>query len=180
MNSSDASISFQAAQSLLQLTQILSSKPNSGGIRAVAGVASSWGPLAVAALLQLWDRQLSFAGHAQLMVVLTEHLPCLQVFDILQRLHLGSLTINRCKLTCSFLQQPHPCSKCHMPHQVWLCNVAGSFDCKRCSVSQNLVYLMVCHCVFGACQEHVQGLQKTMSPPEHDISPCRFLHNWPW
>ncbi|KAL0052511.1 hypothetical protein WJX82_003263 [Trebouxia sp. C0006] len=27
----------------------------------------------------LWDRQLSFAGHAQLMVVLTEHLPCLQV-----------------------------------------------------------------------------------------------------
>lgn len=79
VNSSDASISFQAAQSLLQLTQILSSKPNSGGIRAVAGVASSWGPLAVAALLQLWDRQLSFAGHAQLMVVLTEHLPCLQV-----------------------------------------------------------------------------------------------------
>ncbi len=90
VNSSDASISFQAAQSLLQLTQILSSKPNSGGIRAVAGVASSWGPLAVAALLQLWDRQLSFAGHAQLMVVLTEHLPCLQVSHIRQRLCLGS------------------------------------------------------------------------------------------
>ena len=66
--------------SLMQLTRILSSKPNSGGVRAVAGVASSWGPLAVAALLQLWDRQLSVAGHAQLMVVITDHLDCLQVF----------------------------------------------------------------------------------------------------
>ena len=35
--------------------------------------------MAVAALLQLWDRQLSFAGHAQLMAVMTEHLDCLQV-----------------------------------------------------------------------------------------------------
>lgn len=42
-------------------------------------MASSWGPLAVAALMQLWDRQLSFAGHAQLMFVMTEHLNCLQV-----------------------------------------------------------------------------------------------------
>lgn len=63
----------------MQLTRILSSKPNSGGVRAVAGVASSWGSLAVAALLQLWDRQLSVAGHAQLMVVITDHLDCLQV-----------------------------------------------------------------------------------------------------
>lgn len=79
VNSSDPSISFQAAMSLMQLTRILSSKPNSGGVRAVAGVASSWGSLAVAALLQLWDRQLSVAGHAQLMVVITDHLDCLQV-----------------------------------------------------------------------------------------------------
>ena len=83
VNSSDASISFQAAQSLLQLTRVLSCKPNSGGLRAVAGVASSWGPMAVAALLQLWDRQLSFAGHAQLMAVMTEHLDCLQVLNYL-------------------------------------------------------------------------------------------------
>lgn len=79
LNSNDPSLSFQAAQSLMQLTRILSSQPNSGGVRAVAGVASSWGPLAVAALLQLWDRQLSVAGHAQLMEVLTQHLDCLQV-----------------------------------------------------------------------------------------------------
>ena len=79
LNSSDPSISFQAARSLLQLTRILSSQPNSAGVRAVAGVASSWGPLAVAALLQLWDRQLSIAGHAQLMMVITDHLDCLQV-----------------------------------------------------------------------------------------------------
>ena len=77
--SSDPSISFQAAQSLMQLTRILSSQPNSPGVRAVAGVASSWGPLAVAALLQLWDRQLSVAGHAQLIMVITNHLDCLQV-----------------------------------------------------------------------------------------------------
>lgn len=46
----------------------------------MAGVASSWGALAVAALLQLWDRQLSFAGHAQLMAVMTDYLDCLQVY----------------------------------------------------------------------------------------------------
>lgn len=63
----------------MQLTRVLSSQPNSTGVRAVAGVASSWGPLAVAALLQLWDRQLSVAGHAQLIMVITDHLDCLQV-----------------------------------------------------------------------------------------------------
>ena len=79
LDSSDPSVSFQAAQGLLQLTRTLSSSANSGGVRAVAGVASSWGALAVAALLQLWDRQLSFAGHAQLMAVITDYLDCLQV-----------------------------------------------------------------------------------------------------
>ena len=79
LNSSDPSVSFQASQHLLQLTRVLSSQPNSSGVRAVAGVASSWGPLAVAALLQLWDRQLSVAGHASLIMVITDHLDCLQV-----------------------------------------------------------------------------------------------------
>lgn len=83
MNSSDPSISFQAAHSLMQLTRVLSSQPNSAGVRAVAGVASSWGTLAVAALLQLWDRQLSVAGHAQLIMVITDHLDCLQVLTTL-------------------------------------------------------------------------------------------------
>ena len=36
--------------------------------------------------MQLWDRQLSFAGHAQLMFVMTEHLNCLQVPIVLQLL----------------------------------------------------------------------------------------------
>ena len=79
LDSSDPSVSFQAAEGLLQLTRTLSSGTNTGGIRAVAGVASSWGALAVAAMLQLWDRQLSFAGRPQLMAVITEHLDCLQV-----------------------------------------------------------------------------------------------------
>lgn len=79
LDSSDPSVSFQAAEGLLLLTRTLSSGGNTGGLRAVAGVASSWGALAVAAMLQLWDRQLSFAGRPQLMAVITEHLDCLQV-----------------------------------------------------------------------------------------------------
>jgi len=148
VNSSDASISFQAAQSLLQLTQILSSKPNSGGIRAVAGVASSWGPLAVAALLQLWDRQLSFAGHAQLMVVLTEHLPCLQVSHTLQRLLFASwmsTPANWHALLCS--------SQILAPNVIDLTKSGFAvllvcFGCECCSVSQTPAHLTICHCCF--------------------------------
>lgn len=92
LNSSDPSVSFQASQSLLQLTRVLSSQPNSSGVRAVAGVASSWGPLAVAALLQLWDRQLSVAGHASLIMVITDHLDCLQVLTELPAEYVNCLS----------------------------------------------------------------------------------------
>ena len=113
LSSNDPSISFQAAQSLMQLTRILSSQPNSGGVRAVAGVASSWGPLAVAALLQLWDRQLSVAGHAQLMEVLTHHLDCFQVLSALPGAHTNMRTVVfACSMVCTFvwaLLQTCPC-----------------------------------------------------------------------
>lgn len=70
---------FEAAQALLQLARLQSAAPNSGCYNAVSGAAASWAAVAVAALLQLWDRQLSTAGHAQIMDVLCQHLDCLQV-----------------------------------------------------------------------------------------------------
>ena len=70
---------FEAAQALLQLARLQSAAPNSGCYNAVSGAAAAWAAVAVAALLQLWDRQLSTAGHAQIMDVLCQHLDCLQV-----------------------------------------------------------------------------------------------------
>ena len=70
---------FEAAQALLQLARLQSAAPNSGCYNAVSGAAAAWAAVAVAALLQLWDRQLSTAGHAQIMAVLCQHLDCLQV-----------------------------------------------------------------------------------------------------
>lgn len=151
INSSDPSISFQAAHSLLQLTHILSSKPNSGGLRAVAGVASSWGPVAVAALLQLWDRQLSFAGHAQIMVVITEHLSCLQVHmancvanllamaNLLPHLNVtcvACLAVISCARHTWFVRTMHcPCAN---PPHVGTAKLHCECDCSSC-------------CCLGAC-----------------------------
>ena len=77
--SSNPALAFEASQKLLELTTLLSAQPNSGGVTAVAGCAAAWAPQAIAALMQLWDRQLGDPAHTQLLLTISAHINCLQV-----------------------------------------------------------------------------------------------------
>ncbi|KAK9844880.1 hypothetical protein WJX74_008085 [Apatococcus lobatus] len=77
LDSVNAAVVFEAARGLLSLVALRAAQSTwSSELASVAsGSASSWGPAAVAALCELWDRQPQGLGHAQIIAVLA---PCLK------------------------------------------------------------------------------------------------------
>lgn len=74
-------LALEAATSLLKICrqeEIASSPGNGGGL----AVATAWAPLAVAVLIELWDKRSeisSGASHTQLLTTIASSIKCLQV-----------------------------------------------------------------------------------------------------
>ncbi|KAK9811481.1 hypothetical protein WJX72_004659 [[Myrmecia] bisecta] len=79
LTSINPSVVLEAAKGILALNTLISDSFKGRDLVSSAAAAGSWVPLAVAALIELWDRQLSGAAHTQLMAVLAPSISALQV-----------------------------------------------------------------------------------------------------
>jgi hypothetical protein len=79
LNSVEAPVVLEAAKGLLGLARLVGRGPGTASVGPSAGTASTWAPLAVSALIDLWGIERLSPAHAQIMDLLSSNICTLQV-----------------------------------------------------------------------------------------------------